>query len=125
MTAFPQEDCGRFYCRQKRWTDLLDKIDELTNEKQYKEKNPHIRFKPCYFPDVNIFKMADRKASDHEDKEKRQIKPRDLSSIKNKIHRSELYQKEKHLKNKEKKVARTKRKRERQEAIKNGEEEVK
>lgn len=69
--------------------------------------------------------MADQEASSHHEGEKIKTKPktRDLSTIKNKILRNELYQKEKHLKNKEKKIARAKRKREREEAKNNGTEE--
>ena len=68
--------------------------------------------------------MADQEASDqHEGDTKIKTKTRDLSTIKNKILRNELYQKEKHLKNKEKKIARAKRKREREEAKNNGTEE--
>ena len=59
--------------------------------------------------------MADSDDEKHEVIERKQ-RTRDLSLIKNKIRRNELYHKEKQLKSKEKKKERAKRKRERQEA---------
>ena len=49
------------------------------------------------------------------DEEKTKTKSIDLSNIKNKLRRSELYNQEKHLKKKEKRKQREKRKRERKE----------
>ncbi|XP_066913267.1 ribosome production factor 1-like [Clytia hemisphaerica] len=59
--------------------------------------------------------MADSDEEKHEVIERKQ-RTRDLSLIKNKIRRNELYREEKQLKSKEKKKERAKRKRERQEA---------
>jgi len=59
--------------------------------------------------------MADEGTHVKTDQQIKNERKRDLSMIKNKIQRNELYRKEKHEKNKEKRKQRAKRKREREE----------